>query len=670
MILPFLLCAALAPQDAESSLRPLEPMDLFQLEGVMNPTVSPDGTKVLFARIGFDVMSDRRRGELWVYDTATADARPILEDVGGAEWSPSGKHIAYVTGAGKDGTEIYVRWMDDGTTRQVTRLPKSPSSISWSPDGTQLAFSMAVEREIKPLAKLPSAPKGAKWAAPMKVIERFKYRSDGAGYLENTDRHLFVVDAFGGTPRQLTAGAYDHGGPLTWTSNREILFSANLQEDRYDQPNNSDLWLLNVDTKDLTQITDRQGPDGDPVYDSVDKRLYWTGFDDRRQGHQQPEISSRKLIPAEDGAGATVQTTDFDKIPSGLKLSGNELYFSYAERGVTKVAQLVGGNVQDLGNVQLHGFGSGRPYTSGEYDIKGGTLAYVGGDPKWPGDLYVKVGDADTVRVTDVNADLKSMIQLGEVTEHVVESESDDKRQIQSWMITPPNYDPTKTYPAILEIHGGPFAAYGPHFSFELQLMAAHGYVVIYGNPRGSTSYGEAFANAIHHDYPNKDYGDLMAIVSSAVAKNIADEKQLFVTGGSGGGVLTAWIVGSTDRFAAAVVAKPVINWISFALTADAYDFFWQYWFPAAPWDNFEHYWKRSPLSKVGNVNTPTMLLTGEDDFRTPISESEQFYQALKIRGIETALVRVPESGHSIASRPSHLLAKVMHILGWFERDR
>lgn len=670
MILSLLLSAALFPQDADNSLRSLEPMDLFQLEGLMNPTVSPDGTKVLFTRIGYDVMSDRRRGELWIYSTATKDARPIIEDVGGAEWSPSGNHIAYVTGAGEDGSEIYVRWMDDGTTRQVTRLPKSPSNIAWSPDGTQLAFSMDVEREVEPLAKLPSAPKGAKWAPAMKVIERFKYRGDGAGYLENTDRHLFVVNAFGGTPRQLTAGAYNHGGRLTWTSSREILFSANLQENHHDQPNNSDLWLLNVDTKDLTQITDRQGPDGGAVYDAVDKRLYWTGFDDRRQGHQQPEISSRKLIPADDGADATVQTTDFDKIPSSLKLNGNELYFSYAERGVTKVAQLVGGNVQDLGNVQLHGFGPGRPYSSGEYDISGGTLAYVGGDPTWPGELYVKVGGADTVRVTDINADLKSIIQLGEVTERVVESESDDKRQIQSWMITPPNYDPAKTYPAILEIHGGPFLSYGPQFSFELQLMAAHGYVVLYGNPRGSTSYGEAFANAIHHDYPNKDYGDLMAIVSAAVAEKVADEGRLFVTGGSGGGVLTAWIVGSTNRFAAAVVAKPVINWISFALTADAYDFFWQYWFPAAPWDNFEHYWKRSPLSKVGNVSTPTMLLTGENDFRTPISESEQFYQALKIRGVETALVRVPDAGHSIASRPSHLLAKVMHILGWFERER
>ena len=192
----------------------------------------------------------------------------------------------------------------------------------------------------------------------------------------------------------------------------------------------------------------------------------------------------------------------------------------------------------------------------------------------------------------------------------------------------------------------------------------------MYGNPRGSTSYGEGFANRIHHAYPSQDYDDLMSMVDAVVERGVVDRTRMFVTGGSGGGVLTAWIVGMTDRFAAAVVAKPVINWISFALTADAYDFFWQYWFPGTPWEHTEHYWKRSPLSLVGNVTTPTMLLTGEEDYRTPISESEQYYQALKIRGVETAMVRIPGASHGIARRPSHLIGKVLHVLAWFERER
>ena len=219
-------------------------------------------------------------------------------------------------------------------------------------------------------------------------------------------------------------------------------------------------------------------------------------------------------------------------------------------------------------------------------------------------------------------------------------------------------------------IHGGPFANYGDRFSAEMQYYAAAGYVVVYINPRGSTSYGQEFANLIHHAYPGPDYDDLMEGVDAVIERGYIDSKNLFVTGGSGGGVLTAWIVGKTDRFRAAVAAKPVINWYSFVLTSDGYPFFNRYWFPGEPWKNAEHYLRRSPISLVGNVTTPTMLMTGEDDHRTPISESEQFYQALKLRKVETVLVRVPGASHAIIKRPSRLIAKVQHILKWFEMHR
>jgi acylaminoacyl-peptidase len=223
----------------------------------------------------------------------------------------------------------------------------------------------------------------------------------------------------------------------------------------------------------------------------------------------------------------------------------------------------------------------------------------------------------------------------------------------------------------ILEIHGGPFAAYGPNYASELQLYAAAGYIVLYTNPRGSTSYGEEFGNLIHHAYPGNDYDDLMSGVDALIAQGSVDPGNLFVTGGSGGGVLTAWIVGKTDRFRAAVVAKPVINWSSFVLTADASPFFYKYWFGAQPWEKPEEYWKRSPLSLVGNVKTPTMLITGEADYRTPIEETEQYYQALKLRQIDTLMVRIPEASHGgMVARPSNLIAKVDNILAWFERYR
>ena len=268
--------------------------------------------------------------------------------------------------------------------------------------------------------------------------------------------------------------------------------------------------------------------------------------------------------------------------------------------------------------------------------------------------------------MTDLNGDLFADKELAQIEELWVDS-SFDGRPLQGWLALPPGVEEGSKLPLILEIHGGPFANYGARFSAEVQLYAAAGYAVLYGNPRGSTSYGKEFGNLIHHNYPGEDYDDLMSMVDAVVERGVADPDRLFVPGGSGGGVLTAWIVGKTGRFRAAVSAKPVINWTSFVFTADAYNFFYRYWFPGLPWDDPEQYWRRSPLSLAGNVTTPTMLLTGEADHRTPMSESEQFYQALKLQRVDAALVRIPDASHGIARRPSQLIAKIAHILAWFE---
>ncbi|MEL6719653.1 MAG: S9 family peptidase, partial [Bacteroidota bacterium] len=302
---------------------------------------------------------------------------------------------------------------------------------------------------------------------------------------------------------------------------------------------------------------------------------------------------------------------------------------------------------------------------------KDGTFAFTHSTPDHPADVAIGKQGTAIKRLTHLNDDLFAHKKLGEVEELWVKS-SFDEQDIQAWICKPPNFDPNKKYPLILEIHGGPFADYGDRFSAEVQLYAAAGYVVVYANPRGSTSYGADFGNLIHHNYPNQDYDDLMSVVDGVIAKGYVDDENLFVTGGSGGGVLTSWIVGKTDRFRAAVVAKPVINWTSFVLHADNPAFFAKYWFGGFPWEEGqqEKYWKRSPLSLVGNVVTPTMLLTGEQDYRTPMSETVQYYTALKLRKIQTALVRIQNSGHGIANTPSNLMAKVMYILAWFEDYR
>jgi len=373
-----------------------------------------------------------------------------------------------------------------------------------------------------------------------------------------------------------------------------------------------------------------------------------------------------------DGSGKRVVAADFDPGVANIQWSGDSqgLFFQYDHQGNTKIAYVsLAGKVETLA-ADVGGLSLGRPYSGGDFSVApGGRFAFTYGRPEHPADIAVGEHGSTVRRLTRLNEDLLAHKTLGQVEELWWES-SYDGRRIQGWIVKPPGFDPEKKYPLVLEIHGGPFANYGDRFSAEIQLYAAAGYVVLYCNPRGSTSYGQEFGNLIHHNYPGQDYDDLMSGVDAVLAQGYVDPENLFVTGGSGGGVLSSWIVGKTGRFRAAVVAKPVINWYSFVLTSDGARFFYKYWFPGFPWDYPEDYLKRSPLSLVGNVTTPTMLLTGEEDYRTPMAESEQFYQALKLRKIDTALVRIQEASHSIAARPSNLIAKVTYILAWFEKYR
>ncbi|MDX1517854.1 MAG: S9 family peptidase [Woeseiaceae bacterium] len=667
-----LACMLLAASAHAANDRTLAPEDMFELEYALDPQISPNGRQIAYVRQSLDIMSDQLLPNIWIVNADGTGHRPLLSGAGSysePRWSPDGDRLLYVTGAGERGAELHVRWMDTGQTALLTNLPASPGSMSWSPDGRWIAFQMFVDSDGLKLATPPKQPEGAKWAAPVKVINELPYRVDGAGYLKTGYSQLFVVPADGGTPRQLTDGDYNHGGPLSWSpDSRQIVFSANRIDNPIEDPQESELWIVDVDSGDMDPLTDRNGPDFAPVLSPDGKSIAYLGFDDRGYSNHQVDA----YVLNRDSGEISNLTADLDRGVDAVAWAGGSrrLLISYDDRGKSKIARLsLGGDVTDL----IDDMGSasvGRPYTSGSFSVsKDGAIAYTRGSATRPSEVGVLAGRGPARTLTQLNADLFASKTAASVEEITWPSSVGDY-EIQGWVVKPQDFDASKKYPLILEIHGGPFTAYGPHFSPEVQLYAAAGYVVLYSNPRGSTSYGFDFMHEIHHNYPSKDYDDLMSGVDAMLETGYIDGDNLFVTGGSGGGVLTSWIVGNTDRFSAAVVQKPVINWLSFSLTADFSPFFARYWFASLPWEDPEEYWRRSPLSLVGNVSTPTMLLTGEQDFRTPMSESEQYYQALKLRGIETALVRVPERSHNLVGRPTHLIAKATNIVAWFERFR
>jgi acylaminoacyl-peptidase len=522
---------------------------------------------------------------------------------------------------------------------------------------------------------MPTPPEGAKWAEPAKVIDKLVYRFNGAGYLKSGYTHLFVVPTDGGTARQISQGKFQHGGigsfasEAVWTPDgKSLIMSANRRAEADADPLNTEVYEFSVADGTVKALTDRKGPDDNPAVSPDGKHIAYVGFDDKYQGYQV-----RKLyVMKRDGGGSRLLTGDLDRDAFGPRWApdGSGIYFLSADHGNTGLHFIaLDGKLRKLaGNIGsgTSAYGGGASFSV----AKNGSFAITHTRPNVPGDIAVGGGDAKGPGViTAVNKGLLSGRTLGTVEEITYES-SKDHRKIQGWIIKPPGFDPAKKYPLILEIHGGPFANYGDRFDLEKQLMAARGYVVLYTNPRGSTSYGQEFGNLIHHAYPGDDFHDLNSGVDAVLARGYVDPEQLYVTGGSGGGVLTCWVIGHTRRFRAAVTVNPVINWYSFVLTADIGPWIHKYWFPGLPWDNVEHYEKRSLLSVVKKVKTPTMVLTGEADYRTPMSDSEQYYQALKILGVESVLVRVPDEPHGIQVRPSHHMSKILHIISWFDKHR
>lgn len=647
--------------------------DLFDLTLAADPQISPDGRRIAYVRRANDIMTDRAVSSIWLIDTATGRETPLAGQDGPAfspRWSPDGSRLAYVSAAGGS-AQLWVRWVDGGEAVRLTGLPTSPSSLAWAPDGRSIAYTMLVKDEGAKLGSAPAnKPEGAKWAEPLDIRTLLTYRADGQGYVEPGFEKIFLIPATGGAPRQLSFGPYHDGGPLSWSRDgRTLYFSANRQADWETDPLESEVHALDVASGTITALTSRNGPDANPLVSPDGRLIAFLGFDDAKRAYEQTEV----YVMNRDGSGRRPIAANWDYSVDAVQWAADSrsLYVQYDDHGETKVARItLDGSVRTVAT-GLSGGSLDRPYSGGSFTVAdNGAIAFTGGTATRPAEVHLVRGGGDPRILTDLNRSLREVKSLGQVRK-ITAASSHDGLPIEGWLTLPPGYVEGQRVPLILEIHGGPFTAYGPHFSTDNQLYAAAGYAVLSANPRGSTSYGDAFAQQIDKAYPGNDYFDLISIVDHAIALGIADPDALFVTGGSGGGVLTSWIVGKTNRFKAAATQKPVINWQTQALTADGPAFFGPYWLGAQPWEDPELYWSRSPLSLVGQVETPTLVVVGAEDYRTPVSESEQYYTALRLRGVPTMLVKVPGASHgSIAARPSQSAAKAAAILAWFDKYR
>ena len=664
----FLLISLVSINAFSQSSNIFEPIDVFDLEYVSNPQISSNGDKVLYQRNFNDIMTDESFSNIWLIDYDGTNNRPIttgnFKD-NSPKWSNKGdKFIFKSNREGK--SQIFLFDLNNNSIQKLTNFQYPIDSTQWSPDDNYILFSSFIDSERDTLIEMPDKPKGAKWNDPPVEISDLNYRYDSSGFRKPGEVQFFTIPVNGGTPRQISnIKSEKRAGQGVWLGNDKIIFSANLNEDSDYNTNNSEIYVLDLDSGDHKALTSRNGPDYSPKVSHDNSMIAYLGYDDEYLGYQQNSI----YIMNSDGSDKYKIQLDIDRNISNIYWSGDnkKIFFQFDDKGITKIASTTIDGKLKTEVDEVGGLSFSRPYSGGFFSLsKNNRYSFTYGTVYNPADLAVGYRGSKK-RLTNLNKDLFDYKRLGNVEEIWYKSSFDGK-MIHGWIVKPPNFDSSKKYPLILEIHGGPHTNYGFHFSSEVQLFASKGYVVLYTNPRGSTSYGKEFANLIHHNYPSQDYDDLISGVDFVIEKGYIDESNLFVTGGSGGGVLTSWIVGKTDRFTAAVVAKPVINWYSFVLYADNIGYFYKYWFKDFPWDDPESYLRRSPISYVGNVSTPTMVLTGEKDYRTPMAESEQFYAGLKLNKVETMLVRIPNANHGIASKPSNLIAKVNAIIAWFEK--
>jgi dipeptidyl aminopeptidase/acylaminoacyl peptidase len=685
--------------------RAITEMDLFKFVWIADPQISPDGSQVVFVREWVNQKADRYDTALWIVSTKgdpdgekprqlTAGPRD-----GSPRWSPDGKTIAFIRSGEKDGKpqapQVWLLSLGGGEAQPLTDAPRSPGGFEWSPDGKTIAFVSredASKEKDKPNPEEAEAKeKPPEHVSDVRVITKAVYRANGGGYLNpKSHGHIWTVSVpvTAGEkpkPKQLTKGNFDEGN-INWSPDgSRIYFVANRVAEPYFAPAHTDLYSISAVGSnaggDEKKILNFDGGMRDYTFSHDGKRIAFAGVHDHKpvQSYTQPDVFLMNNVAGETPTNMTAKY-DYDigdsiggdqhaprgGSPGGVIWSKGDdfIYVNASENGAANLKRidLSTGDVEVLvnGNHEIVG------YTATPDASKMVLLISTSTDI---GDLFMY--DTETGRsaqLTHVNDELFSQLNLTPPEDFWYTTF--DGKKIQGWIQRPPGFDPTKKYPLILEIHGGPHGAYGFTFTHEFQWMAAKGYVVLYVNPRGSTSYGQDFANIIQYNYPGDDYKDLMAGVDAVVKRGYIDIKKMGVTGGSGGGVLTNWTVGHTTRFAAAVSQRSIADWSGFWFTAD-FTLFTPTWFRAAPWEDPQDFTKRSPLTYVKDITTPMMFIEGEADYRTPPADGgEIMFRALKYRKIPTAMVRFPNESHELSrsGAPWHRVERLQHIVNWFDK--
>jgi len=648
--------------------------DYLDFESVGNPQISPDGSTILYTRRTIDKLNDKFISTLWMMNADGTRNRQVMEG-GAGLWSPDGSRIAYISNDSNGKPQIFIRFMDaEGLVTQITRFEHAPLSMSWSPDGEHIAFVARVPLKDTWSISLPGRPEGAKWTEDPTIIDTLHYRQDRVGYTNSGFDHIFIVPATGGTPRQLTDGEWNVGqrrlGVIA--SAPRLSFSPDGKKIAFDgtgKPAENPHWfeshinVLNIATKEIKQLTKGRGTYADPDFSPDGRQIAFSGY----ASHDRAYPVSDLFIIDADGQNERKLTNDLPDGPQSVHWanSGSEIYFVMEHQGTRNLHA-----VTPRG--QMRNITEGDQQVSLSNISDTGQAAAIVSRTETPGAVALISNLNRRARVnllTDVNADILFGKTLGQVEEiwYEATSQTGESARVQGWIVYPPDYDKTKTYPLMLSIHGGPHSMYNSGFNFTFQEFAARGYVVLYTNPRGSTGYGNDFANAIQHRYPGPvDYADLMAGVDLVVERGIVDKDRMFVTGCSGGGVLTTWVIGQTDRFKAAAALCPVTNWMAMSGTTDVNG--WLYgFFPKPFWEDPKPWLDHSTIMHVGKVNTPTLLMTGTKDLRTPLSEAENYFTALKIRGVPTRLVPMNGEYHGTRSIPSNYLRTSLMMRKWFQ---